>query len=87
MFQFFQMLLGYHLPQIGKECNKNMNWGQGQSTFDTKMRRKYPYILFLYWSPYFFNTHAQTCQWPHIILLSKFSAQVKLTEFVVGVSC
>ena len=47
MFQFFQMLLDYKIPRIGNECNKNMNWGQ-LGTFDTKMRRKYPWLLFLY---------------------------------------
>ena len=46
MFQFFQMLLGCNLPQIGKQCNKNMNWVQGGPTLDTKMRRKYPWIFF-----------------------------------------
>ena len=28
MFQFFQMLLGYNLPQIGKKFNQKMNWKQ-----------------------------------------------------------
>ena len=48
MFQFFQVLLDYNIPRIDNECNSNLNWGQGQPTFDTKMRRKYPWTLFLY---------------------------------------
>ena len=28
-FNFFQMLLGYNFHRIDKDCNKNMNWGQG----------------------------------------------------------
>ena len=29
MFQVFQMLLGYNIPGIGNERNKNINWLQG----------------------------------------------------------
>ena len=42
MFQFFKILLGYNFPEKGKEMNKNTKCGQGEPTFDTKSRRKYP---------------------------------------------
>ena len=59
---------------------QNLNWGQGQPTFDTKMRRKYPEILFCIRVELLRFRH--TCH-----ALSKFSSQIKLIQSVVRVSC
>ena len=36
------MLLDYNFPRIGKECNKNLNWRQGQLTLTQKQEENIP---------------------------------------------
>ena len=51
MFQFFKMLLGNNFPQIGNECNKNMNWIP--YFWHKNWEENIPRFYFCIWAPTF----------------------------------
>ena len=80
MFQFFKILLGYNFPRIGKECDKNINWGQ-VNLFWHKNEKKISQNFIFVLEPLRFW---QICP---SFLLSKFASQIKLMQSLVGISC
>ena len=72
------MLLGYDFPLIGKSCNKNMKWGP---TFDTKMRRKYPEILFCVFKPLHFRLTCPSLWWRSVASLKILGINVSQAQF------
>ena len=64
MFQFFQMLLGYNFPWIGKECKKKKKKKRRWIGYKFKLlltqkwEENISKFYFLYSSPYVFDIHA-----------------------------